>query len=104
MCRALVIIVAVLCGCGDEQLERIEAIKEEVCACKTPECGEAAMKKVPTNTIESTRKTQRVAREMMDCLKKLYDKERPVTDPDAELPEEPEDTGSAAPGSAAPAK
>ena len=94
MCRALVIIVALVCGCGDEQLERIEAIKDEVCECKTVACGEAAMKKVPESEIKSNRKTQRVARAMMDCMKRLYDNDRPTTDPDAENAPAPAGSGS----------
>jgi hypothetical protein len=88
MRRALVIIVAVawVGGCGDEQLERIESIKDEVCECKTVACGEAAMKRVTEKEIASNRKTQRVARGMMDCMKRLYDNDRPTTDPDVEAP------------------
>src|SRR5687767_687035 len=86
MCRWLVIAIA-LVACGDEQLERIQAIKDEVCACKTPACGEAAMKKVPESEIKSNPKTQRVAREMLDCMAKLQDSDRPTADPDAAEPE-----------------
>jgi hypothetical protein len=86
MYRFVVIVVALLAACGDDQVERLTAIKDEVCACKTAECGEAAMKKVPQENIASNRKTQRVASQMLDCMQKLYDSDRPTTDPDAELP------------------
>jgi len=96
MVRCLVIAIALL-GCGDKQLETLEAVRDEVCACKTPACGEAAMKKVPQDKLESNRKMQHVAHAMLDCLAKLYDADRPSTDPDAEAPTSP---GSAAPASA----
>jgi hypothetical protein len=86
MARSLVIAAALLVGCGDNQLEELETIRDEVCACKTPACGEAALKKVRQDKIKSTRKTQRVASEMMNCMSKLADAERPSTDPDAETP------------------
>lgn len=92
----LVIALALLCGCRDKQLDELIAIKEEVCACKNAACGEAAMGKVPQGDIKSTHKMQQVARSMMDCMKRLYDNDRPTTDPDAE----PSDRGSAEPASA----
>ena len=91
MVRWLVIAVA-LAGCGDKQLEELRAVRDEVCACKTPACGEAAMKKVPQGTIKSTHAMQRVANEMLDCIAKLSET-RPTTDPDA--PEEAPGSGSA---------
>ncbi len=94
--RTLVIAVALL-GCHDKQLEKLSSIKDEVCACKTAACGEAAMQKVPQHEVKSTRKMQRVAHDMMDCMKRLYDGERPTTDPDAEAP------AASGPGSAGPA-
>jgi hypothetical protein len=92
MVRFVVIAVALL-GCGDKQLETLEEIRDEVCACKTPACGDAAMKKVPQDETKSTRKTRRVASEMLECLSKLYEVQ-PSTDPDAETPE-PTSPGSA---------
>ena len=88
MVRSLVIAL-VLVGCGDSQLEELEAVRDEVCACKTPACGEAALKKVRQDKLKSNRKMQRVANEMLDCMSKLTDAGRPTTDPDAEAPSEP---------------
>jgi hypothetical protein len=85
MVRSLVIAAALL-GCGDSQLAELEAVRDEVCACKTPACGEAALKKVRQDKLETNRKMQRVATEMLDCMSKLADAERPSTDPDAETP------------------
>lgn len=92
MRRCFVIAVALL-GCGNQQLEELQQVRDEVCACKTPECGEAALKKVPQGKLESNRKMQAVASAMMDCMAKLNDVDRPSTDPDAEVPPTP---GSAA--------
>jgi hypothetical protein len=102
MVRSVVIAVALvvfLGACGDKQLKELTAIKDEVCACKTPACGEAAMKKVPQREIESSHRMQSVANQMLDCMAKLYERQRPATDPDAEAPAEATSPGSAAPAS-----
>ena len=85
MCRYVVIAVALLAACGDKQVDQLTAIKKEVCACKTVACGEAAMKKVPHTELKSDRKMQRVARDMLDCLARLYN-EKPVTSPESADP------------------
>lgn len=41
------------------------------------------MKDIPQDDIKASRKSQDVARQMLDCLARLYEAERPVTDPDA---------------------
>ena len=109
MSRVLVLAAALaaLAGaCRDPRLEELQAIRGEVCACKTAACAEAAMKRLPGG-VRSDHVAQQVARSMMDCLAKLYERERPSTDPDAEAPAEGASAataGAAAPaGSAAPA-
>lgn len=90
MPRALVIAAALaLAGaaCRDARLEELRSIRDEVCACKTVACGEAAMKRVPQDEVRSDHRAQKLAREMIDCLAKLYAGDRPSTDPDAEGPE-----------------
>ena len=78
-----VISVALAGGCDDREANKLAQIRNEVCACKTSKCGEAALAKVPSKNIKSTLKSQRVAREMLDCLSELYKADRPTTDPDA---------------------
>jgi hypothetical protein len=95
--RWLVICVALAAGCRDPELTQLEQIKSEVCACKTASCGEEALKRVPQNEVASTHRSQTIAREMIDCLAKLYEAERPTNDPDAPAP----GPASAAPGSGA---
>ena len=85
-------------ACGDEQLERMTAIKDEVCACKTPACGQTAIAKMGEVKVKADRKAQRLARAMLDCMAKLNEAGRPTTDPDADLP--PTSPGSADPASA----
>lgn len=70
-------------ACGDPQIKRLEAIRDEVCACKTSACGAAAIARVPAAQIAATPRTQRVARAMLDCLARLGEAERPDDDPDA---------------------
>jgi hypothetical protein len=78
-----VIWVALAAGCGGHELERLQAVRDEICTCKTVRCAEAALAKVPTRKVESNTRTQRVAREMLDCLAELYNRDRPTLDPDA---------------------
>lgn len=80
--RCLVIAIA-LAGCRDPELVRLEEAREEVCACKTAACGDAAIKRVPQDGVNSTHRTQQLARDMLDCLHKLYMQDRPDADPDA---------------------
>lgn len=114
--RSWLAILVTLTACHDHELERLTAIKAEVCACKTASCAELAMKRLPEGTSEATYRTkahrmQTIARDMIECLAKLQAAERPTTDPDAEDPEaEPPGTASpvvpppaSAPGATAPA-
>jgi hypothetical protein len=80
-----VIWVALAAGCGDHELEQMSVVRDEVCSCKTIPCAEAALAKVPARKVESNTRAQRVAREMLDCLAELYNRDRPTLDPDALL-------------------
>jgi hypothetical protein len=91
MLRLAVIVIA-LCACRDEQLQKVKAVRDEVCACKDVACGEEAIKKLPQKDIKPNHHQQKLASEMMTCLSKLYLKDRPQEDPDEVL-----DTGSASP-------
>jgi hypothetical protein len=95
MPRWIVISLALAAGCRDPGVIELEGIRDEVCKCTDAKCAETAMKKVPSTDVPNNHRSQTIAREMMNCLAKLYEAERPATGPDTE----PE-TGSA--GSAAP--
>jgi hypothetical protein len=95
MHRALAIAILMF-GCRDQQLASIEAIRDEVCACETAACGEAALKKVPQDKLKAGPKMQEAGGKMMDCLAKLYERGRPSTDIDEDVTS----PGSAAPASA----
>jgi hypothetical protein len=92
---AFVISVALWGGCGDQEVARLTEVMNAVCACKTPSCAESALKQVPQTEIKSSRHAQRIARDMLDCLSKLYDAERPSTDPDAPISPETSPPASA---------
>lgn len=68
----------VLAACEDSQEAKLARVKDAVCACKTASCGEAAMKDVPQPDLPSNVRTQKIARDMLDCLAKLYEAERPA--------------------------
>lgn len=86
MLRLVVVIQIALAaaGCRDEGLARLEGIRDEVCRCKEPACGEAALEKVKEGKVASNARTQKLANEMMDCLAGLYAQGRPETGPDVE--------------------
>jgi hypothetical protein len=92
MRRWVVVALAIATGaCRDPEVAKLQAIRDEVCACKTASCGEDAMKRLPQHDgateprpIAANRRTQVLAREMMDCMARLYLSDRPSTDPDAE--------------------
>ncbi len=93
-----VICVAIAAGsaCSNSELDKLQQVKDKVCACKDPACAEAALADVPSDG-ERSPKARELARSIHDCMGKLYEKGRPVTDPDAEPSTDP---GSAAPASA----
>lgn len=99
MFRACVIGVAILAAsaCRDEGLVELEELKDEVCACKTVACGEAALKRTPQEGVEKNHRSRQIARDMLDCMAKLYTADRPTTDPDAEQPAAPAPAESTAP-------
>ncbi|NVB83631.1 MAG: hypothetical protein HOV81_34975 [Kofleriaceae bacterium] len=79
-----VICVALVAGaCADHDVNKLAKVRDEVCHCKTASCAETAMKLIPKDTKEPSRKEQRIAREMLDCLAEIYASDRPTTDPDA---------------------
>ena len=104
--RWCLVIAIALGGCRDHELEQVKTIRDEVCKCKTVDCGEAAMKKLPQHDVKAGAKAQSYANEMLTCMAKLYLKDRPSTDPDAPAPEphagssEPTARGSSDPASA----
>jgi hypothetical protein len=69
-------------GCGDREVEQLEKVRDAVCKCKDSKCAEDAMKLVPQKEIRAGRRAQLVAREMLDCVAKVYAAEKPTTDPD----------------------
>lgn len=97
---ALLALVGLGGACRDPRLEELQAIRHDVCACKTSACAEAAMKRMPAGDVRSDHVAQKVALDMMKCLSELYDRERPSTGPDAEAPA---DDPPAAPPAAPPA-
>jgi hypothetical protein len=81
-----VILLALLAGCRDKGISRLEALRDELCACKDATCGQATMAKVPSVEVSNSHRSQTIAREMLDCLAKLADAERPETGPDTPAP------------------
>lgn len=84
--RWLLVICLALGACGDREAARLEKIKDAVCACKTSSCAELALQDVPKGDVKASRRSQLIARQMLDCMAKLYEAERPSTDPDAPTP------------------
>src|SRR5262245_52705585 len=74
-------------ACRDDDVARLEAIRDEICACKSILCANTALKKLPPRTqrdLEASYREQHVAKLMLECLARLHAAGRPTTDPDAE--------------------
>jgi hypothetical protein len=82
-------ILLTLVACNDQDVQRLTAIKSKVCACKTASCAEQEMKLVPEQAIKSTHRTQGIGRELIGCVARLQEADRPSTDPDEEGTVEP---------------
>jgi hypothetical protein len=77
MWHSVIVVLACAVGaCRASQVDKLTAIKARVCACKTSSCGETALREVPQD-IESNHRTQAIAHDMMECLARLYEAERP---------------------------
>ncbi|MEJ7599946.1 MAG: hypothetical protein WKG01_18715 [Kofleriaceae bacterium] len=76
--------LAIAAGCRDPEVTHLQAVKAEVCECKTAKCADAAMAKVPKVATTSDHRTQQLARDMLDCVHKLYMQDQPDLDPDRE--------------------
>lgn len=83
--RHFVICVALVAACKDHELRKLSTVRDAVCGCKTVQCAEAALADVPKAKVASSPRSQRVARQMLDCLAEIYEADRPTTDPDAEI-------------------
>jgi hypothetical protein len=83
--RFVICVALALCACKDSKVAKLGKIRDELCACKTSRCGEEVLDRVPKKEVEPSPRAQQIAREMLNCLAALYDKERPTQDPDAEV-------------------
>ena len=91
MVRLFVIFVALAsAACANTEVEKLQKVRDEVCACKTAKCAESALDRVPKGNVESTPRAQQIAREMLDCYKTVLDADRPTQDPDAPSASDPE--------------
>lgn len=86
MSRFLVIWIALAIGCRDPAVSRLDEVRATVCKCKTALCAEEAMKVVPSMKVRPSPRSQRIARDMLDCLAKLHAADRPTTGPDEPAP------------------
>ena len=89
MSRFLVIWIALSIGCRDPGVSRLDEIRATVCKCKNALCAEEAMKVVPSLKVKPSPRSQRIARDMLDCLAKLHAADRPTTGPDEPAAEPP---------------
>lgn len=102
-------LVGGLVACKDHGVERLTALKGEVCACKDARCADQAMNEVAKVSFQSTPRTQAIARDIVECRARLEAADRPSTDPDAEggngsgEPAPAAGAGSASPQAAPPA-
>ncbi|HEX3762654.1 MAG TPA: hypothetical protein VHW23_28350 [Kofleriaceae bacterium] len=82
--RIWLAILVTLGACKDHDVERLTAVKRDVCACKDTQCADQAMSGIEKTALRSTPRTQAIARDIIECRAKLDAAERPNTDPDTE--------------------
>ena len=85
MLRAMhrAVILLALAACTDPDTAQLAEVKGKVCACPSSACAEQAMNALPKHNV-SNHRTQQLAHDMMECLWKLHEKERPKAEPDQE--------------------
>jgi len=76
--------LALALACGDREVERLEQVRDTVCACKTTACADGALKTLPQTDIRASARARAVARAMLDCYARLNEADRPTSDPDAQ--------------------
>lgn len=76
--------IASAIGCREDEVKKLEALRDELCKCTSVECGEAVMQRVPVIAEAGDRRSQAVARAMLGCMAKLYENARPEVGPDVE--------------------
>ena len=105
--RALLVVLAlgVGAGCKDEAVAALEKTRNRVCECRDATCVNAAMEAMKDHPTNHQRKAEAVAREIMDCVARVYQQTDAGTDvPDAEPSAGGTSDGApaGAPGDAAP--
>jgi hypothetical protein len=100
MLQRVIVVAFMVAACRESSVDRLTAIKTRVCACKTASCAETALREVPQQTIESNHRTQAIARDMLDCMARLYDGERPSDDAEDDGNRVPTAPETSAPASA----
>ena len=76
-----VLVLVALCGCHDPEVDQLTAIKDRVCTCHTSACADQAIREVGAHPVASNRKTQKLAREMLACVARAHDDDRPDDEP-----------------------
>ena len=85
-CITLVASVTLLAACRDAEVDRLTAIKARVCACKTSACADSAIHDVALAPVEANRKTRKLAKDMLACVARAHEDERPADDGSAAEP------------------
>lgn len=92
--RALATVIALAGGCRDVDVDRMDGLARKACACKTAACADAVVHEVGAAPVAATRKTEALAKELLDCVARRHEEELPPDDASAAAT-------AAAPGSAA---
>jgi hypothetical protein len=96
--RALLVILALGAGCKDDAIAALESTRNRVCECKDATCVNAAMSAMKDHPTKHQRKAEAVAREIMDCVARVYQEtDAPMDLPDAATAEADAGAGVTAP-------
>jgi hypothetical protein len=64
---AVILVVTFTASCRDRELDELQRVKDQVCACKTIECAEQALAAMPTGEMRQPQKAKALAAEILDC-------------------------------------
>lgn len=95
----MICVALAVAGCRSHEIVALQEVQEAVCACKDSACAEKAMADLPKADQKSTPRTQELARQILDCVAKIYEDEKAKKLAPDDQPITPPSDPSAAAGS-----
>lgn len=91
------VLLLLAAGCKDEAIAALESTRDKVCACKTAACVDSAMDKLADHPTDKQHKAEEIAREITDCVARIYSDTDAAPPPPDAAPGEPDAASAATP-------